>query len=77
MNDFVSAFEAAMRMIFSLDSDLLEIVLLSLRVSVSAVAVAAVVALPAGALIALRPFPGRRGLIVLLNALMGLPPVVV
>jgi tungstate transport system permease protein len=64
-------------MIVSLDSGLMEIVALSLRVSLSAVVIASLVALPLGALIALQPFPGRRGVVVLLNALMGLPPVVV
>jgi tungstate transport system permease protein len=50
---------------------------LSLQVSLAAVAIAALVGMPLGALIALRRFPGRRVLIVAFNALMGLPPVVV
>jgi len=54
-----------------------EIVLLSLQVSLSAVALATVVGLPLGAAIAVGRFPGRQALVVLLNALMGLPPVVV
>jgi len=57
--------------------ELLEIVALSLRVSLSAVALAALAGLPLGALVAVGRFPGRRAAIVLLNALMGLPPVVV
>jgi tungstate transport system permease protein len=77
MNEFSSAVGAAVSMILTLDTDLVEIVLLSLQVSLSAVAIASLVALPLGALIALQPFPGRRGVIILLNALMGLPPVVV
>jgi tungstate transport system permease protein len=52
-------------------------VLLSLRVSLTAVAVAALIGLPLGAWIGVTRFPGRRALIVVLNALMGLPPVVV
>jgi len=64
-------------MIMTLDADLVEIVLLSLQVSLSAVVIASVVALPLGAVIALQRFPGRRGVVILLNALMGLPPVVV
>ena len=64
-------------MIATLDSDLIEIVLLSLQVSLSAVAIASVIALPLGALIAMRSFPGRRAVVILLNAMMGLPPVVV
>ena len=77
MSDFSSAIGAALSMIVSLDSGLMEIVALSLRVSLSAVVIASLVALPLGALLALQPFPGRRGVVVLLNALMGLPPVVV
>ena len=56
---------------------LLDIVLLSLGVSLSAVAIATALGLPLGAVLAVARFPGRRAIIVLLNALMGLPPVVV
>jgi tungstate transport system permease protein len=56
---------------------LIDIVLLSLRVSLTAVAIASVIGLPLGAAIAVNRFTGRRALIVVLNALMGLPPVVV
>ncbi len=77
MNEFSSAAGSALSMILTFDKDLVEIVLLSLQVSLSAVAIASVVALPLGALIALQRFPGRRGVVILLNALMGLPPVVV
>jgi tungstate transport system permease protein len=64
-------------MIASWDPNLVEIVALSLKVSLSAVLFATLLALPLGAALAVARFPGRRGLIVLLNALMGLPPVVV
>jgi tungstate transport system permease protein len=57
--------------------ELVEIVALSLRVSLSAVALAAALGLPLGAVVAVGRFPGRRAGVVLLNALMGLPPVVV
>lgn len=77
MNEFSSAIGAALSLILTLDANLVEIVLLSLRISLSAVIIASIFALPLGALIALQPFPGRRGVVVLLNALMGLPPVVV
>jgi tungstate transport system permease protein len=77
MNEFSSAIGNAVSMILTLDEDLVEIVLLSLHVSLSAVVIASAVALPLGALIALQRFPGRRGVVILLNALMGLPPVVV
>jgi tungstate transport system permease protein len=77
MNEFSSAVGSAVSMLLTLDADLVEIVLLSLQVSLSAVVIASLVALPLGALIALQRFPGRRAVVVLLNALMGLPPVVV
>ncbi len=60
-----------------LDLRLWEIVVLSLQVSLSAVVLATAVGLPLGAVVAVGRFPGRHALIVLLNALMGLPPVVV
>jgi tungstate transport system permease protein len=59
------------------DARLWHIVALSLEVSLSAVVLATVLGLPLGAAIAVGRFPGRHALIVLLNALMGLPPVVV
>jgi tungstate transport system permease protein len=71
------AFREALAMIGQLDPKLVEIVLLSLRVSVTAVLIATVIGLPLGAAIAVTRFPGRKTLIVVLNALMGLPPVVV
>jgi len=77
MNDLVSAVAEAFRLIAALDASLAEIVLLSLRVSVSATFLAALFGLPIGALIAIAKFPGRGLAILLINALMGLPPVVV
>jgi tungstate transport system permease protein len=72
-----AAFADAWHLVASLDPRLGDIVSLSLRVSLTAVAIASVVGLPLGALIAVSRFPARRTTIVLLNALMGLPPVVV
>src|SRR5690349_11429011 len=77
MHSILEAIRAAVRLIASGDATLGEIVLLSLSVSLSAVALAALLGLPLGAAIAVGRFPGRRTAIVLLNALMGLPPVVV
>jgi tungstate transport system permease protein len=77
MTDIAAAFLDALRLVAALDRDLLEIVLLSLAVSLSAVVLAAALALPLGAALALARFPGRHAVIVALNALMGLPPVVV
>jgi len=71
------ALTAALALLVGLDAKLIEIVLLSLRVSLSAVAIAALLGLPLGAAIAVGRFPGRQTVIVVLNALMGLPPVVV
>jgi tungstate transport system permease protein len=73
----VGALGQAVRLIAALDAELFAIVWLSLKVSLSAVAIATVFALPIGAAIAVGKFPGRQAVIVLLNALMGLPPVVV
>lgn len=77
MNDLGAAFATAAAMIAGLDARLVQIVALSLQVSLSAVALAALIGLPLGAFIALGRFRGRDGLIVLLNGLMGLPPVVI
>lgn len=67
----------ALALLFGFDAELWEIILLSLEVSLSAVAFASLIGLPLGAAIALYRFPGRHAAIILLNALMGLPPVVV
>ncbi|MEA2906631.1 MAG: tungstate transport system permease protein [Alphaproteobacteria bacterium] len=75
--DGVTEDASALALVLAGDPALLAIVRLSLLVSLAAVALAAVVGLPFGALVALTRFPGREVLIVLLNALMGLPPVVV
>jgi tungstate transport system permease protein len=77
MGDFGNAFAAAVGLIAHLDANLVGIVALSLQVSMSAVVIATVAGLPLGAAVALSRFAGRRGAIVALNALMGLPPVVV
>ena len=77
MNSISGAMGEAWRLVASLDPRLGDIVGLSLRVSLTAVAIASAVGLPLGALIAVSRFPARRTTIVLLNALMGLPPVVV
>jgi tungstate transport system permease protein len=76
MGDIGSAFAEAAQLILAADTTLLRIVVLSLAVSLSAVAVAAAIGLPLGALLAIHRFPGRQVLLVTLNALMGFPPVV-
>ena len=77
MQDFSGAFRLAFEMIASGDAALVEIVLLSLRVSLSAVILACLLGLPIGAAIAVTRFPGRSALLVLLNTMMGLPPVAI
>ena len=77
MQEFISAIAEAIRLVATLNADLFEIVGLSMRVSLTAVAVACLIGLPVGASLAIAQFPGRHFLIVTISALMGLPPVVV
>jgi tungstate transport system permease protein len=77
MQTILDAFASALHLMLSLNGGLMEIVWLSLRVSLTAVACAAVIGLPLGAALALFQFPGRRLAAILLSALMGMPPVVV
>lgn len=77
MHDLAQALTAALGLIGSLDPTLLDIVALSLRVSLTAVLIAALIGFPLGALLAVAQFPGRGALLVVVNSLMGLPPVVV
>src|SRR5215470_3704989 len=77
MDSIIEGLRGAATLIASGDATLGAIVLLSLEVSLTAVALATLLGLPLGAAIAVGRFPGRRPLTVALNALMGLPPVVV
>jgi tungstate transport system permease protein len=77
MNDLSQALSAATHLIVGVDTTLMSIVTLSLGVSLIAVLIAAAIGLPVGALLAITRFPGRQAVIAVLNALMGLPPVVV
>jgi tungstate transport system permease protein len=77
LSDFGAAGRAAWALVTSADPRLWDVVVLSLQVSLSAVVVASVIGLPIGAVLAVTRFRGRRVLIVIANALMGLPPVVV
>jgi tungstate transport system permease protein len=77
MNTIGPAFERAVGMVASADPQLWQIVGLSLRVSLAALALAAVAGLALGAVVAVAQFPGRRAVIVVMNALLGLPSVVV
>ena len=77
MDDIWGGLSSALMLVISLDSDLLEIVLRSLQVTLTAVVVASIIGLPLGAWLAVNRFKYRRATIAFLNALMGLPPVVV
>ncbi len=77
MNPIIEGMAGAVRLIAGGDPDLVEITWLSLRVSLGATLVASAIALPLGAWLAVTRFRGRRIAIAVLNALMGLPPVVV
>lgn len=77
MTDSSTVLGSALRMVGGLDRSLLEIVCLSLKVSLTAVAMAAAIGLPMGAALAIARFRGRRTIIVVINTLMALPSVVV
>jgi len=77
MQDFGNSFIIAFQLVASFDPDLAEIVTLSLKVSLSAVLFSALLGLPLGAFLATSRFHGRYAVIIIVNALLGLPPVVV
>ena len=77
MESFWGVLGEALGLILTWDPDLIEIIGLSMRVTLTAVAVSCLIGLPLGAAVGAFSFPGRTAAIVVLNALMGLPPVVV
>lgn len=77
MQDLGTAFTTAIRLVLDGDPAVFGILGLSLKVSLAALGIAGLVGLPLGALLAVARFPGRQAVVVALNALMGLPPVVV
>lgn len=77
MNELTDSLVLAGNLIAAADARLAAIVTLSLEVSLTATWFACLLGMPLGALLAVGRFPGRHGLIVLTNGLMGLPPVVV
>ena len=77
MQSIGEAFRLAFTLVVTGEADLYEIVALSLQVSLSATLLACLVGLPIGALVAVSRFRGRGLVLVVMNALMGLPPVVV
>jgi tungstate transport system permease protein len=76
MADLIAAFHTALRPIVTLDPSLIEIVVLSLQVSLLAVILASAIGFPLGGALAVYRFPGRGAVTAVLSALMGLPPVV-
>ncbi|MHC2645096.1 ABC-type tungstate transport system substrate-binding protein [Bradyrhizobium liaoningense] len=77
MNDFARSIGSALTLIAEADAELLGIVALSVRVSLTASIIALLIGAPLGALLAITRFRGRQVIIVVTNALLGLPPVVV
>lgn len=76
MDTITDGFFRALFLILNLDRELLDIIFLSLRVSGTALLISAMIGIPAGAILGLTEFPGRRFLVTILNTFMGLPPVV-
>ena len=77
MTEIFDGLKAAIWLIVTFDADLYEIALRSLYVTTTAVVISSIIGLPLGSYLALRRFRRRRLVVALLNALMGLPPVVV
>lgn len=77
MNFIAESFKQAFYLILNLDREVLNIVILSLKVSVGALIFATIAGLPLGAFVGLKNFKGRPVIITILNTFMGLPPVVV
>jgi tungstate transport system permease protein len=75
--DILASLELALRLILEAEPEFVRIVGLSLAVSLASAALACAIGLPLGAAVAVSSFPGRRAVIVLMNALLGLPSVVV
>ncbi len=77
MDSILEGFKRALFLIFNLDRELLNIILLSLKVSGTALIISTALGLPLGALTGLKKFSGRGIIVTILNTFMGLPPVVV
>lgn len=77
MREINEAFHLAFTLIFSADAKLLEIISLSLKVSLVSIFISCIIGLILGATIAINKFQGRGAIIIFFNSLMGLPPVVV
>ena len=72
-----TAFSDAFSLLETMDANLIGIVIISLQVSITALFIGCILGMPLGALIAIKNFPGRQGIVVVLNSLMGVPTVIV
>lgn len=77
MTFFIDSFKSAILLIFSLDKELLDVISVSLRVSISSTVIAGIVGIPLGMIISLREFIAKRLLITSLNTLLAMPTVVI
>ena len=77
MEDLNTSFSNALILIFQLDSNYIEIIALSLQVSLSAVFISCLISMPLAALLSIKNFSGKSIILIILNAFMALPPVVV
>lgn len=77
MDNNPSIFIEAFHLIFSLNNSLFEIILISLKVSLTAVLFSCIISIPLAGYLSIKNFPGKNILLIIINALMGLPPVVV
>ena len=77
MDDFSRAVSLALHLLASFDAELYQVIGLSLRVSLSATLIAFLLGAPLGAALAISRFRARGAMVVTVNALLGLPPVVV
>ncbi|MEQ8237106.1 MAG: ABC transporter permease [Syntrophomonadaceae bacterium] len=75
MQTIIEGLKQAIVLILALDPELIQITLLSLRVSLTALMIAGILGIPFGSVLALKEFPGRRGVLNIIYTLMGLPPV--
>ena len=77
MNILLEAFQQAFDLVVKLDADLLEILLLSMKVSFISLFLSCLIGLPLGTFLAIKNFVFRDSLLIIFNTMMGLPPVVV
>tara|TARA_Y100000813_G_C24153514_1_gene348407 strand:+ start:41 stop:748 length:708 start_codon:yes stop_codon:yes gene_type:complete len=77
VQDFTEIFFSSLKLIFSFDSDLFEIVILSLKVSLTALTISGLIGLPFAAICSVTNFRIKNIILLLINSLMGLPPVFV